>query len=67
MTADPGDGAVLDEELVEGDALANLRTGFAGRVDEELVEDGPPGQYEVAAPPAGQGLPLMVTGPKSNE
>ncbi len=40
MTADADDGPVLDDHVVDGEALAHLGAGGSRRVDEDLVEHG---------------------------
>ena len=39
---DADDASVLDQELLDGEALADLRAGLGGGIDEQLVEDCPP-------------------------
>ena len=34
--------SVLDQDLLDGEAFADLRAGLGGRVDEQLVEYRPP-------------------------
>ena len=67
VAADPDDPAVVDDQLVERDALPDLGAGVAGGVDEQGVEHVRRGQYAVAHAIDRAGLPAIVIGPKSNE
>jgi hypothetical protein len=39
VTAYAGHCSIIDEDLVDGEPLAHLRTGLDGRLDQQLVEN----------------------------
>ncbi len=43
VAANPGDASVLDDDVFDGELLANFGARFRRRVDEQLVEHGTPG------------------------
>ena len=42
VAADAGDAAVLDDDVLDGESLADLGAGLGGGIDEQLVQHGPP-------------------------
>ena len=63
----PVTAPVLDQDLVDREALAHLGAGLRGGLDEQRVEHGAPRADAVRLPSTGRGEPEIVTGPKSNE
>ena len=64
MPLDADDSSVLDQDLLDGEAFANLRAGLGGGVDQQLVEDRAPRAVRDRRARV-PGAPAIVNGPKS--
>jgi hypothetical protein len=64
VAADAGDAPVLEDELLDGEPLADLGAGLGGGVDQQLVQHSAPGGVGDRVL-RGAGAPVRVNGPKS--